>query len=169
MENRLRELRDERALSQRGLELKIGINHCTINSYENCTRDLNTSVIKKFASFFEVTTDYLLNYDGFCLYVTYEPSGTIYRIAHEDYIALKDYIYFNEQDKRCININKYVGCKDDVNCGLLLNELSLHKKLDSLFDRTKITSKQFEDVIDDKNRVILTVELLDTLKESIND
>lgn len=166
--NNLRKLREERKLSLRQIEIKTGINNNTFSRYETGNRDLNTSVIKKLASFFEVTTDYLLNYDVFCLYVTYEPSGTIYRIAHEDYIALKDYIYFNEQDKRCININKYVNCDSKVNCSEILNELSLHLKFDKLFDKGKTTTNQFNDVIKDKGRVILTIELLDVLKDAIS-
>ena len=169
MENRIKELRTERKLSQRGLEIKIGINHCTINSYENSTRDLNTAAIKTLASFFEVSTDYLLNYDGFCLYVTYENSKTVYRIDDKDYQLLKNYIYFNNEDKRCIDINKYVGCESQVNCGEVLNEISLHIKLDKLFDKSKATVNQFSDIINDKDRVILTIGLLDALKNAVND
>lgn len=166
--NNLRKLREERKLSLRQIEIKTGINNNTFSRYETENRDLSTLVIKKLASFFEVSTDYLLNYDGFCLYVTYENSKTVYRIDDKDYQLLKDYIYFNNEDKRCIDINKYVRCESQVNCGEVLNEISLHLKLEKLFDK-KATINQFNDIINDKDRVILTIGLLDVLKAAIND
>ena len=99
MENRLKELREERKLSLRGMEIKTGINYGTIASYEKCIRDIGTDTAKHLAAFFEVSLDYLLNYDGFCLYVTYENSKTVYRIDNRDYQLLKDYIYFNNEVK----------------------------------------------------------------------
>lgn len=169
MDNRLKELRDERKLSLRDLEALTTIKYNTLSSWETGIRDMSTSVVKKLSTFFEVSTDYLLNYDGFCLYVTYENSKTVYRIEDKDYKLLKDYIYFNDEKKRCININAYVGCSDSVNCGEILNELSFHKKLDDLFDKEQATITQFNNIINDKNRVILTVELLDFLKIKIGN
>lgn len=166
--NNLKILREERGLSMRGMEIKTGIKYNTYSRYESGERDLNTDVIKKLAAFFEVSTDYLLNYDGFCLYLTYENSNIVYRIEATDYQVLKNYIYFNEQDKRCIDINKYVNCDSKVNCSEVLNELSLHLKFDKLFDKSKTTTNQFNDVIKDKGRVILTIELLDALKDAIS-
>lgn len=166
--NNLKILREERGLSMRGMEIKTGIKYNTYSRYESGERDLNTDVIRKLAAFFEVSTDYLLNYDGFCLYLTYENSNIVYRIEDADYQVLKNYIYFNEQDKRCIDINKYVNCDSKVNCSEVLNELSLHLKFDKLFDKDKTTINQFNDVIKDKGRVILTIELLDALKDAIS-
>lgn len=166
--NNLKILREERGLSMRGIEIKTGIKYNTYSRYESGERDLNTDVIRKLAAFFEVSTDYLLNYDGFCLYLTYENSNIVYRIEDADYQILKNYIYFNEQDKRCIDINKYVNCDSKVNCSEILNELSLHLKFDKLFDKDKTTINQFNDVIKDKGRIILTIELLDALKEAIS-
>lgn len=166
--NNLKILREERGLSMRGMEIKTGIKYNTYSRYESGERDLNTDVIRKLAAFFEVSTDYLLNYDGFCLYLTYENSNIVYRIEDADYQVLKNYIYFNEQDKRCIDINKYVNCDSKVNCSEILNELSLHLKFDKLFDKGKTTINQFNDVIKDKGRVILTIELLDALKDAIS-
>lgn len=166
--NNLKILREERSLSMRGMEIKTGIKYNTYSRYESGERDLNTDVIRKLAAFFEVSTDYLLNYDGFCLYLTYENSNIVYRIEDADYQVLKNYIYFNEQDKRCIDINKYVNCDSKVNCSEVLNELSLHLKFDKLFDKDKTTINQFNDVIKDKGRVILTIELLDALKDAIS-
>ena len=166
--NNLKILREERGLSMRGMEIKTGIKYNTYSRYESGERDLNTYVIKKLAAFFEVSTDYLLNYDGFCLYLTYENSNIVYRIEYADYQVLKNYIYFNDNDKRCIDINKYVNCDSKVNCSEILNELSLHLKFDKLFDKGKTTINQFNDVIKDKGRVILTIELLDALKDAIS-
>ena len=69
--NKLKELRTERGLSIRGMEIKTGIKNNTYSRYETGERDMSTDVLRKLADFFEVSIDYLLNYDGFCLFVTH--------------------------------------------------------------------------------------------------
>ena len=162
--NNLKILREERKLSMRGMEIKTGIKYNTYSRYESGERDLNTEVLKKLAAFFEVSTDYLLDYNGFCLYLTYEANNVVYRIEDKDYKQLQEYIYFNKEEKRCIDLNKYIGINKDSNIGDLLKEINTRNKLDKLFDKGHISNKLFESIIADSERVIITVELLDYMK-----
>jgi transcriptional regulator with XRE-family HTH domain len=58
--NRLRELRNEKGLSQKAL---AEILHCaqnTISQWENGTREMDAPVLKKISEYFSVSTDYIL-------------------------------------------------------------------------------------------------------------
>ena len=57
---RLRELREERAITQGELADKIGISRQSVTLYERETRTPDIDVLAKFAEFFEVTSDYLI-------------------------------------------------------------------------------------------------------------
>ena len=57
---RLRELREERNLSQVQLAKLTGISQAGIAHWENQQRVPNANVVVLLADFFEVTTDYLL-------------------------------------------------------------------------------------------------------------
>ena len=64
--NRIKELREERQLTTRALEDKIGMHHAVISNYENEKRDMPTNALKTFSKFFEVSIDYLL-YNSECI------------------------------------------------------------------------------------------------------
>ena len=66
--NRLKELREERGYSVRGMEIKTGINYNSICKYEKETRDPSTDTLKKLSDFFEVTIDYMLCHSSYCLF-----------------------------------------------------------------------------------------------------
>lgn len=57
--NRLRQLREERGLSARKIAEILNTNYQNICRYENEQRDISTELLKVFASFFEVSIDYL--------------------------------------------------------------------------------------------------------------
>lgn len=57
---RLAELRKRRSINQTQLAEQIEMSHSTVASWETGTRDPNTSMILKLASFFNVSTDYLI-------------------------------------------------------------------------------------------------------------
>lgn len=57
---RLKELRTARSLSQQQLGIKFNVGKTTVSHYENSERDIPTDLVRKFAKFFGVTTDYLL-------------------------------------------------------------------------------------------------------------
>ena len=68
---RIKELREERKLSVRGMATQTEINFMNINRYENGTRDMSTETLLKLANFFDVTIDYLFGNSDYCLYALY--------------------------------------------------------------------------------------------------
>ena len=62
---RLRELREEKGLSQRQLAKELGFSPNTICQYETGKREPDIRTIKKLCDFFEVTSDYLLGFSEF--------------------------------------------------------------------------------------------------------
>lgn len=58
--DRLRELRNKKGLSQKGLADKLNLNRSTYARYETSTTQPDYDTLKKLADFFDVTTDYIL-------------------------------------------------------------------------------------------------------------
>ena len=159
--NRLKELREERGLTVRSLESLIGINHSTITTYENETRDLNTNALKKFASFFEVTIDYLLCYSGYYIFVNYH--DLMFKVNEGDYKKLyKDgFIYFND-GKRCVSLNKLIGLDNDNDISGLIVDLYKVKRFDRLFNDGDLSVLDNQDV-----EIVLDVEFVEYVKKAI--
>ncbi|MBR1820585.1 MAG: helix-turn-helix transcriptional regulator [Clostridia bacterium] len=57
---RLKELRKERGISQLKLATDLSMNQNSISRYENGTREADYATLKKFAEYFNVSIDYLL-------------------------------------------------------------------------------------------------------------
>ena len=57
---RIRELREERNLTQAQLAEALGVSQKNVSKYELELLDLNTGIIVKLCRFFAVTSDYLL-------------------------------------------------------------------------------------------------------------
>lgn len=57
---RLRELRENKKLTQTQLAEKLGLNQQDISRYETEQIDLSTDLLITFCKFFEVSADYLL-------------------------------------------------------------------------------------------------------------
>lgn len=60
MESRLRELRQEKRLTLRELSEQVNISYSNIAMIERGERNYTSDTLKTFASFFNVSTDYLL-------------------------------------------------------------------------------------------------------------
>lgn len=58
--NRLRELREEKDFKMNKIASELGMPYTTYVGYEKGTRKLNDQVLKQFASYYGVTTDYIL-------------------------------------------------------------------------------------------------------------
>ena len=159
--NRLKELREERGLTVRSLESLIGINHSTITTYENETRDLNTNALKKFASFFEVTIDYLLCYSVYYVFVNYH--NIMLKVNEEDYKKLyKDgFIYFNN-GKRYVSLNKLIGLDNENDISGLIVDLYKVKRFDRLFDNGNLSVLDNQDV-----KIVLDNEFVAYVKKAI--
>ena len=56
----LRELREDRHLTQANLGKIFNCNQITISQYERGTRSLSIEMLVKYADFFNVSTDYIL-------------------------------------------------------------------------------------------------------------
>lgn len=61
--SKIRELRKEKKLTMKKLGQYIGVAESTISLYENNKREPDNETLKKFADFFNVSTDYLLGRD----------------------------------------------------------------------------------------------------------
>ena len=57
---KLKELREERGLTQKQLATALGLNSVTYLHYEKDQREPPLSLLVEFAKFFDVSTDYLL-------------------------------------------------------------------------------------------------------------
>ena len=60
MGNRLRELRNEKRISQSQLAKIIHVGKSTISRYENAERGITSETLTELAKYFNVTTDYFL-------------------------------------------------------------------------------------------------------------
>lgn len=60
---RLRRLRKERDLTQEELARELGLTPAAIGLYEQNRREPDNDIVKRIASFFEVSIDYLLGFD----------------------------------------------------------------------------------------------------------
>lgn len=64
MKNRIKELRNERKVTQATLAKYLGVAQNTLSYWENETYDIDTGSLKKIADYFGVTTDYVLCRDS---------------------------------------------------------------------------------------------------------
>ena len=60
----LRRLREEKSLSQEELSKIFGLSKSTIGMYEQGKRMPNSDILKKIAAYFDVTLDYLMDYNS---------------------------------------------------------------------------------------------------------
>ncbi len=167
--NRLKELREERGYSIRGMGIKTNINYNSIAKYEKEERDPATSTLKTLADFFQVSIDYLLNYSVCYVYAKYEINPFTFKIRDDYYKELRDggYIYFNKDDKRCINLNKLIEANEGVDILLLIIELARIKKADSLFDKGHATEEEIQELKKEITDIELNKELIEMIKDAI--
>ena len=161
--NKLKEEREERGYTIRSLSAVIDIHYNTISSYENELRDFNTKALKKFATFFEVTIDYLLCYSGYYVFVNYH--NIMLKVNEDDYKLLykEGFIYFNE-GKRCVSLNKLIGLDNDNDISDLIIDLYRHKRVDELFDKKdRAILENNNDVVE----IILDKEFIEYMKKAI--
>jgi len=164
MKNRFKELRLERNLSLRELAEHIGINYSTIGCYETEKREPNIETLKKLTSFFEVSLDYICGDDKY-IYVLYENANQKISINKQSYDLLKPYIYINNNNNRCIDINSYINIDAKANIFDFIKDINIISKLDVLFDNKSHSIDEFNSIIDCD--VIISKELLDKIKEII--
>ena len=62
--NKLKELRNLRALSQRAFAAHLGVSQATIASWESGRTEPDNTMLKQIAKYFNVSIDYLLDNEG---------------------------------------------------------------------------------------------------------
>ncbi|PPA71933.1 helix-turn-helix domain-containing protein [Jeotgalibacillus proteolyticus] len=62
--SKLRNLREQRGISQKELASRLKIPNQNVSNYERNFRQPDYDTLKKFANFFQVSTDYLLGVDN---------------------------------------------------------------------------------------------------------
>ena len=165
--NKHKELRSERNLSVRGMEIKTGIKYNTYSRYESGERDMSTDVLRQLAKFFEVTIDYLLCNNTFCIYAKYEKGSIEFVIREEYYTEIKKYIYFDDDDKRCIDLNSLIGVNKDSDITELLIEFVRIAKMDALFEKKVVNQSDIDDLDKEIYKIELNRGLIERIKDAI--
>ena len=165
--NKLKELRDERNLTVRALGPLLDINPVSITHYENEKRDMSTEVLRKLSKFFEVSIDYLLCNSSYCIYALYKEGNFYFGIRDDYYRELKEkkYIYFDNNNHRCIDINSLIGVGKSNNILGIFEEITRINKAEALFEKGKPT----DDEIKALNDEIIEIELNRMLVKQIKD
>ncbi len=156
MDNNLRFLRKERNLTVRDIEALTGIRNNTYSRYETGVLDLSTENIKKLADFYEVSTDYLLNYSSEYITAYYELADTYYHLDYDTWIYLKEHdIIYYINNKRCVNLNKLFNINDAYDLSEFIEKIFTVNSKFSDFKRAI------------KSTIFLNMELLELLNRLI--
>lgn len=168
--NRLKELREERGLSIRQMELKTGINHASVNLYELEKREPNIKTLKKLSRFFETTIDYMLCNNNYCIYAKYKEGNFMFTIRDDYYKELKEknYIYFDNNDNRCIDVNSLIGINNTYNVIELIKEFVHIDKMDTLFDKRIVNEADLKTLDDEIIEIELTKKLIEKIRDAIH-
>ena len=167
--NKLQELRDERNLTVRALGPMLDINPVSITHYENEKRDMSTEVLRKLSKFFEVSIDYLLCNSSYCIYALYKEGNFYFGIRDDYYRELKEkkYIYFDNNNHRCIDINSLIGVGKSNNILGIFEEFTRINKAEALFERKDVTDKDLRALDDEITEIELNRLLVRQIKDAI--
>ena len=167
--NKLKELRDERNLTVRALGPMLDINPVSITHYENEKRDMSTEVLRKLSKFFEVSIDYLLCNSSYCIYALYKEGNFYFGIRDDYYRELKEkkYIYFDNNNHRCIDINSLIGVGKSNNILGIFEEFTRINKAEALFERKDVTDKDIRALDDEITEIELNRLLVKQIKDAI--
>ncbi len=167
--NRLRELREERKLSTRDMGKIINVTHSAISLYELEKREPSISVAKKLADYFEVSIDYLLCHSSYCIYTLYKEGNFYFGIREDYYKELKEkkYIYFDNNNHRCIDINSLIGVSKTNNILGLFEEFTKINKAEALFEKGKPSDDEINALKDEITEIELNRMLVKQIKDAI--
>lgn len=105
----LRKLIEEHGITQKSLAAKLNLAPSTLGSYVQNTREPDFELLKKIASYFQVTTDYLLDYRSDAGKSAQEDELLqVFRLLTPKQQAIyleqgKAFIRLGEQDKQDVN------------------------------------------------------------------
>lgn len=148
---RTKTLRKERGLSQTELAAALDISRTSVNLYESASRVPDITALARYASFFSVTSDYLLGLsdnratrerlkEGWEIVISSDGDDTIAELYKDEYsmeVAAKEVVKKLFEPQRFTGRAMYVGNNTD----------------DNGFTRGKIYQFTDGQCIDDKNRV----------------
>ena len=167
--NRIKELREERGLTIRKLAELLNINNQNISRYENEQRDISTELLKVFASFFEVSIDYLLGYSCYYIYLKYNDISL--KVNEDDYNSLlrEDFIYFDNNNHRCIKLNELIGLDGTNNLSEFIIEMNRCNKINDLFNKNSfgIVNEEYVNKVIGDVEIILDSRLVKFIRDSI--
>jgi len=101
--NKLRELREEKGLSQNDLAKELGVSRGSISFYENSDRMAGIDFIYKASEYFNCTTDYLLGISDYKNQVDIERALTALKVFNDEFHNLSPF-----QKDQVINIAEFV-------------------------------------------------------------
>lgn len=103
--NRLKELRQEKKLSQKELADYLGVNEKTISRWENGESTIKSDKAQALADYFGVNTAYLLGYSDF-------PARSLREILFHEIKAEKEYKVIRIGDENFISENRVLNIID---------------------------------------------------------
>lgn len=117
-----------------------------------------------------VSIDYLLGYSGYYAYVNYNKINLKVNEANYDYIFNNGYIYFDNDNHRCVKLNELMGLDNlDIDYSDLINELYKCCKINEFIDKNnfnKVNEEYVDKVINDVE-VILDSKFISFVRDSI--
>ena len=173
--NRLKELRQEKKLSQKELAENIGVHYRTLQNWENGESQIKPEKAQQLADFFGVSVGYLLGYESNRDLRNHLVHGTtdLNLDDFSDFIKKENELFFNENlqrlsEKNFINFVKYINdCnfyisdKDIILIYNLITTLNFNRE-DSLLGKTlqKQTghNKSILDLVDKKDYRFITID-----------
>lgn len=116
----------------------LNIKHDAISIYENDKRDISTDLLKIFATFLEVSIDYLLMYSGYYIYLKY--NNVTLKVNQDNYnLLFKQWlIYFDDKNHRYVDLNKLIGLDETIDYSELIIELHRCSLITDFFDKNNL-------------------------------
>lgn len=105
--DRLKELREEKGLTQKEFAFILNINRATVAGYESQGKEPNFDRLKEFAAFFDVSVDYLVGFSDIREKVV-ETSCT-HRRDFDESLSEEDIIAIEKFEDYLRNKNKIMG------------------------------------------------------------
>lgn len=169
--NRMRELREERKLTTRDMGNVLDVTHSVISLYELEKRDPSISVAKKMAEYFEVSIDYLLCHSSYCIYALYKEGNFYFGIRDEYYRELKEkkYIYFDNNNHRCIDINSLIGVGKNNNLLGIFEEFTRINNVETLLEKGIPSQDDIEKINGDITEIELNRSLVKQIKDAVSE
>jgi hypothetical protein len=125
--------------------------------------------LKVFASFFEVSIDYLLGYSCYYIYLKYNDISL--KVNEEDYYSLLigDFIFFDDNNHRCVKLNELIGLDGNNDLSEFIIEMNRCNKINDLFDKNSfgIVNEEYVNKVISDVEIILDSRLIKFIRDSI--